>query len=47
MSPLPNEAHAMDAPIAPLFAIVYQWRRATEQRRSAKNETSGAVAVCC
>lgn len=34
----PNKAHAVDAPIALLFAIVYQWRRATDAPRSASRD---------
>ncbi len=32
----PNEAHSVDAPIAVLFHIVYQWRRATDAQRYAE-----------
>jgi len=33
LDPVPNQAASVDAPIAFLFHIVRQWRRATEQRR--------------
>src|SRR5207247_10634627 len=29
----PNDAHSVDAPIAPLFQIVHHWRRATDAPR--------------
>jgi hypothetical protein len=33
---MPNKAAAVDAPMTRLFALGYQGRRATEQRRSAR-----------
>ncbi len=43
MNRIANQAAAVDAPVARLFAFGYHWRRATAQRRSPDAEGQGVI----